>query len=76
MVQQDGPSPVAGRKKKRCRLPEVFLHRFALEARLYDMQIKLTLVTLHDQDHHLDDLIPNHAVVTFLLMKTCTWSQH
>ena len=64
-------TPVAGRKKKRCCLPEVLLHRFPPEACLrHANQSDPSDSSGSDQD--LDDLIPNHAVVTFSLMMTCS----
>jgi len=59
-----GWTPVVGRKKKRCRLPEVFLHRFPPEACLQRAnQSDPSDSSGSDQD--LDDLIPSHAVVSF-----------
>ena len=59
-----GWTPVVGRKRKRCHLPEVFLHRFPPEACLrHANQSDSSDSSGSDQD--LDDLIPNHTVVTF-----------
>ena len=64
-----GWTPVVGRKKKRCRLPEVFLRRFPPEGHLRQANQS----DPSDSDQDLDDLIPSHAVVPFSFDELKTW---